>query len=219
MTQSNADDSAPSADIGTPAIPSERPTETLSGSAPEPLTKPTADVREAAVASPARSAEAEGVFLLNEQRYLLESAKFADQKAAFAFAFSLGSLAFLFQQKAFVGVVGKDVATNGIHVVGVLAGVCLLASCGLLLFAVLPRLWWSSEHRLNLVFWEDVVALGSPDKYFEAVRTAGSDTLHREISDHCFTLAEICERKFTAVKWGMWIGVVGAVLGMFAILV
>jgi hypothetical protein len=216
MTLPNSDDSAPSADVGTPTTPSERPTETLSSAAPVRLTEHT-EVREAAVASPSRSVEAEGQFLLNEQRYLLESAKFADQKAAFAFAFSLGSLAFLFQQKVFVGVFGNDTAANGINAVGLLAGVALLASCGLLLFAVLPRLWWSSKHRLNLVFWEDVAALGSADKYFEAVRMAGPDTLHREISDHCFTLAAICERKFTAVKWGMWIGVVGSVLGVIAI--
>ena len=102
---------------------------------------------------------------------------------------------------------------------GVAAGVCLLASCGALLYAVLPRLWWSSERQLNLVFWEDVVAVGSAAKYFEAVRKASPDTLHREISDHCFTLARICDRKFAAVKWGMWIGVIGAAMGAVAILV
>jgi hypothetical protein len=191
-------------------------TDTLSpATSPGTLPPETANV---VAATAVRSTELEWPFLLNEQRYLLESARFADQKAAFGFAFSLGSLAFLHQHEVFAGVVGILRSTEKVNAVAVLAGCALLLSCALLSFAVLPRLWWSSKHQLSLVFWEDVNQFGSAAKYFEAVRNAGSDTFHKELSDHCFTLAGICERKFVFVKYGMWTGTAGAVLGLFALL-
>jgi hypothetical protein len=175
------------------------------------------DHRIAVHATPGTGSQEQWAFLLNEQRYLLESARFADQKAAFAVAFSLGSLAFLHQQHVFLGAYQAPLSWIPQHVAGTLAGALLVFSCGVLMLAVLPRLWWSSEHELNLVFWEDVRQIGSPVQYFEAIQRAAPETLHREISDHCYTLAGICERKFSLIRLGMWVGAAGAILGLLAL--
>ena len=143
--------------------------------------------------------------------------RFADQKAAFAFAFSLGTLAFLFSQQIYSDLFIDPVAWLRGHRLAGLGSTLLVLSCGLLMAAVLPRLWWSSQQKLSLTFWEDVVQIGSAAKYLEAVRKASAATLHKEIADHCFTLSGICTRKYTLVKYGMWAGVTGAVLGVLAL--
>lgn len=84
--------------------------------------------------------------------------------------------------------------------------------------AVLPRLWWTSDDELSLVFWEDLVQLKTPAKYVESIRRADADVLHKELSDHCFALARICSQKFGFVKGGMWLGALGALGALLGIL-
>lgn len=201
---------------GSAGLPSVSSAATVPRATPEAQTEASHDLglRPSGIVPPA---EIGWPFLLNQQRYLLESTRFADQKAAFAFAFSLGSLAFLYQQRLFDGLSSSPLEWMRLHPFPALAGIGLLASCALLMAAVLPRLWWTSDHELSLVFWDDVIQLQTPDRYLESIRRAGVDALHKELADHCFTLAKICSRKFTFVKGGMWAGAVGALLGLLCL--
>jgi len=164
-----------------------------------------------------QSLETEWAFLLNEQRYISEYIRFADQKSAFVFAFALGTLGLLFGQHAFDGFASDPLLwIRNEMVYGMAAGLLILSSA-LSIAAILPRLW-ASEPK-GLVYWDGVAKFQSPTQYFEALRAVRRDALHRELADHCFNLARICSRKYALVRYAIWAAPIGAVLGIARIVV
>jgi hypothetical protein len=196
----------------------ELPTADLAASIPRSPEVPVTASAITAVTTGDNARSLEWAFLLNEQRYLIEFVRFADQKAAFANALPIGVLAFLYNAEIYVEFTNDVVLWIQSHPSAAVASLMMVASFGCLLGVVLPRLWMSSDHTLTRIFWEDVAAMGSAEKYSEQIMAAGSDKLHQELAVHCFTLARICTRKYELLKFGMWSAAAGAVAGAIALL-
>lgn len=158
----------------------------------------------------------EWAFLTNQQHYLQDHIRFADQKAAFIFTFSLAALGFLYSQDMYIGLYPHITSWIEQHIIGTICTVFLLMSCVLAVSTVLPRLW--SYSGKGIIFWDDFLKYGSAEKYFEEIRSLNPNSIHVEISKHCFILGKICSKKFKLVKYGIWAAVIGSIFAIIWIL-
>ena len=149
-------------------------------------------------------------FLYNEQKYLCDYIRFADQKAAFISAASVGLLSYLASQRVY-----RDAFTVPLYWLQheplmAVGSLLLLAACFLSAMAVLPRRTWKDLE--SLVFWEGVRRYDSADSYCAALTTYGAKGLNRQLAQHCYSLAAVCTRKYQYVNLAMWLTGIGSLL-------
>lgn len=155
-------------------------------------------------------------FLANEQRYLSEYIRFADQKAAFIFAFSLASMGFLHKMGAYKELFSDPITWAKTSLLCAGSSSLLLIAATLSFSVLLPRL--RSSKKMGLVFWENVAMHKTPDTYSGALFAASSQTLLSEMAEHCFYLCLICLRKYNVIRVAVWVAPAGALLGLLSIL-
>jgi hypothetical protein len=152
-------------------------------------------------------------FLRAEELYLSDYIKFADQKAAFLFAFTLATLGFLFSHEQY-----SDLFRLGLKVWGLDHPFCLLSSFLLLLALVAsmlvftPRLTSSPK---SLIYWEGVAQFKDEVEYKRAIEALSSDGISQQVARHCWELATIATAKYRFLKIAFWTAPFGGVLGVF----
>jgi hypothetical protein len=161
-----------------------------------------------------RRSEREWAFLLHQQKYLADSIRFADQKAGVVFAFALGALTYVFNTRVHAQFTAHPLTWGSAHPLATFGGLLLLVSSGLALYVLAPRLWDSSPRQLSLTFWEDVKTFESGGGFFTALRDSDTDSLHREMADHCFVLSCICTKKYRLLTAALWVGTAGSLVAI-----
>jgi hypothetical protein len=161
------------------------------------------------------SSEEEWDFLVNQQLYLSGEIRFADQKAGLTLTFSLASLGFLFGRLEFGSLFQNLVTWTWEHPSGMLSVLLLVSSCVLSLLALMPRLW--TQEKKGLVFWREVAALGAAEDYIAELRGCNLRDINTALAEQCFSLARICDLKYSLVRFALLTAPIGALIGLMSI--
>ena len=140
--------------------------------------------------------------------YLRQNVTWADQKAAFMFAGSVGLLAYLNARQAF-GFLRGDVLFEWPHTILAAAAICLLITAFSAFVTYWPR---TKGMRAGLVFWGAIAKNESDGAYVERVRDKTAVELATAKLEHSYELAKICERKFKWVDAATRFGIAGTLL-------
>ncbi len=147
--------------------------------------------------------------------YVREYIRNADQKASVFFAGASAFLAFL-HSKGCTAQWLKDPRTwNIIDVLGFLAMIGLLFGAVILLTVILPRL---SGSKRGIIFFNAIVEHDSGTDYANEVQRKSSGELVSAKLNHTFDISKICQKKYTTLHLGFWIGIAGSVFGILFLL-
>jgi hypothetical protein len=174
----------------------------------------------ARTAAPAAEVET-NIFPEFIHQYLREYIALADQKAAFAFAAVTATLAYLASQNAFqlIGLGPSAPVWSWRAFTGLPAAAALVASACSAIAVVAPRLKRNDRVSPGTIFWEDIVSYANSREYSSAVESLTKLQAAEQVRLHCFTLAQICSRKYRILNRSIWIGVGGFGLTLlFAVL-
>jgi len=149
-------------------------------------------------------------FVTHVHDYICDFIKFADQKAAFIFAGASALLTLVYNQG---GRTIWHVSVGSWRTHEWLAGVTTVltvASAVLAILAVAPRL---KGARRGLIYWGSISGFSDPQEYRAALARLDSRGATDEISRHCYELSRIAKHKYELIKWAMWLGIAGLVVG------
>ena len=152
-----------------------------------------------------------GKFLWEVHRYTNEYIRFADTKAAFIAGVSTALIGGLVGSSLFDSCFRTKLCLwTGIQWAGVFGLFSLVASLGLSVAAIRPRLW--NNASVGFIFWGSIKGHRTARNFTHAVQ--GLSTLERTaaISDHLFVLAGIADRKYAYVDRALFAGVIGGAL-------
>ncbi len=152
-------------------------------------------------------------FLWKVHDYVSNNTRFADTKAALAFAFSSGLLSWITAHHARFA----DAAAFGFFSTLLLwAGVtCLLSSTLLFAWALIPRLW--ARTQKGLIFWEQVALYDSGEAYNAALSKTDEKGLEQALADHIHIMARLASRKFSLIGVGVTLAALGTVLAAWPV--
>ena len=184
---------------------------------PADLRQPLVHATEGAEAGPSLTAKVAGarvvddtfhaVFSENVHSYIREHIRNADQKAAFFFAALTAILAFLNTQRVPARFL-KDVRLwsimDGLGFVGMVG---LAFGAVFMLSVIFPRLRGSLR---GLVFFNAISEYDNAAEYTDDVLATPREGLVRIKFQHCYEVARICSAKYRLLRFGFWIGSVGA---------
>jgi len=144
--------------------------------------------------------------------YLRQYIELADQKAAFLFAITSAVSGYIITSKVspFVNSIDWQLPLNWSLMAGKASVLLFLISALSCILAVLPRL--KRNERPGLIFWEEIIAVDSADKYVKMVGNHNDQSMSYEIAAHSHTLAGICNRKYLCLKVGMYVAFAGFLL-------
>lgn len=152
---------------------------------------------------------------LRSHQYVNEFIKLADQKAAFVFALSTGTLALFYQdsiQLRFVKPLSNWTLLDGLYLIAV--GL-LVVSTFLAFLTVKPRLKPSKPS--GLIFWESVASFDNANEYFKRILDLNQQGVLQELFDHHYRLSQVCKGKYDSLKASIFLGGVGIVLSVLLI--
>jgi hypothetical protein len=161
-------------------------------------------------------------FLWNVHTYTNNYIQFADTKAAFCVGIASALMAALFASKAhelFIRNAPSQYAGHRTILAGVsLAAFVLLAmSMGAAVMVVWPRPWKYSKN--SFIFWDDIVKNFSTAASFAAQYSAQTDAeLTLCLSQHLYSLAKVCHRKFFWVSVATVAAAIGGALAVIVLL-
>lgn len=145
--------------------------------------------------------------------YQVHMTAFADTKAGGFILLFTGVLSGLIGSDRFMYVTA--VLSGGrapVNVVAVLALLSLLASLGLLVWAILPRNAPGREHGSNVIFWRDIAREASGGAYLARLRALDGDALAGQWAEQIHSVASIVSIKFARLRDAVWIGLFGSLL-------
>lgn len=147
--------------------------------------------------------------------YLRQYIELADQKAAFLFAITSAISGYIITSKVspFVNSINWHLPFNWPLIAGKTSVFLFLISALSCIWAVLPRL--KRNEKPGLIFWEEIVAVDSADKYAKMVGNHNDQSMSYEIAAHAHTLAGVCNRKYLCLKVGMYTAFAGLLLFAF----
>jgi hypothetical protein len=183
---------------------------------PAPLPASTSPVIQPAPESPDASAKLD--FGWHVHGYTNEYVRFADTKAAAVLAISAGLIGGLFAAKAHRFFMDANLVWHGAELResllcgGAVASFALLTAAILMaVWAIRPRLW--NRQVPGYIFWESVLAHGSPEKYRTSLLQASQPVLAAHVAEHVHALAKICHHKYLWANLSIWAAVAGGVIG------
>jgi Family of unknown function (DUF5706) len=182
----------------------------LPGGAEAPLLRSSAVGSESDTKQPSAQpvpSDAHVDFAEQTHQYVREYIRNADQKAAFFFAAATAGLGYLLTHHAVAGWVKTPVFASA-DCVWLVAVLGLAVGAGFFLSVVFPRLQSSSP---GLIFFNEIAAHPSAIEYTEGVLATPAAEIARTKLRHLYDLATICRKKFSALRRGARIGVVGGV--------
>ncbi len=162
-------------------------------------------------------------FLWNVHSYLCEQIRFADTKAALVIGWSSVVIGFAISKDIHRQVVTANWAavqtsTFDLLLVATRAGslFALAMSFVLAVFVVRPRL--SDHSATGYIFWRRILNHRSPELFHESLLSRTGDEIDRHVSDHIFTLSQICEAKYRRLVWATRTAFWGTILGTIVLL-
>ena len=156
-------------------------------------------------------------FLWDVHRYTNEYIRFADTKAAFVAGVDAALIGTAVSASLFDSCLRQTPCHWSVALWFGIAGViplCLSIAFGVA--AIVPRLWHNATH--GFIYWDSVVAHGSPKNFGHAFAALPSDGMTSELTNHIFVLGAIAKKKYGFVRMAVRSSVVGCVLTGTAIL-
>jgi hypothetical protein len=154
-------------------------------------------------------------FLVREHEYLSDLIKFADQKAAFVFAFAVGAMTVGYTFHLYDALGGRPLAWAADHRLPALGLLLMLGASALSFATLLPRL--SSHKSQGLMYFNHLLQHESHGAYTLRVLESDDAQLLREVAAHCYSLAAIVRQKFKWTNRALWTSVFGAILTLAAV--
>jgi hypothetical protein len=88
-------------------------------------------------------------------------------------------------------------------------------SAGLAVAVVGPRLRGRDR---GLIYWGSITRFRNPEEYRAAIGKLDLGGVTNEITEHCFELSRIAERKYALLTWAIWAGILGLAIGSLYLL-
>lgn len=144
--------------------------------------------------------------------YLRQYIELADQKAAFLFAIVSAISAYVLTSKfsPFVKPFQWSTPVEWLQLSGKTSVILFVISAVSCILVVLPRLW--RNPKPGLIFWEEIVAVESVEKYAEMACNQTDQSASCEIVNHAYALAGVCKRKYFYLKVAMYLAFLGFIL-------
>lgn len=158
------------------------------------------------------TSESGRVFCEFTHQYLRQYIELADQKAAFLFAVvsALSAYAVSSSFSPFANPAIWCWPPDWHHFAGKISIFLFFFSAFFCILVVLPRLWPNPQP--GLIFWEDILAMPSQEKYVETACSQTSQTASCQMAKHAYTLAGVCKRKYLLLKLAMYSALLGLIL-------
>lgn len=170
------------------------------------------------MSAPVHASKDEGKldFLWEVHKYTNEYIHFADTKAAFIAGVDAALIGTAVSTSLFDSCFRQTPCHWPVAVWLGIVGVILLAlSIGFCVSTIIPRLRHNATH--GFIYWDSIVAHGSPQTFREAFVALSSDGILAELANHIFVLGTISKRKYRFVREAVRSCVVGCVLTGIAV--
>ena len=145
--------------------------------------------------------------------YQVHMTAFADTKAGGFILLFTGVLS---------GLIGSDRLTyvtailsgsiSPANIIALLALLSLLASLGLLIWAILPRNAPGREHGSSVIFWRDIAREANSSSYLARLRALDGEAWAGQWAEQIYSLASVVSIKFARLRDAVWIGLFGSLL-------
>lgn len=171
----------------------------------------------APVASVPAELKAQSEYLWNTHKYKNDYIRFADTKAAFTVAFCSALLAAMYKDglhQVFLATAPKVWSPTAWIAVGSFLSLAIAIGCGV--WTIRPRL--SSRQPKGLIYWGGIAEHGSPEMFWNSLRTQSQDQLTEHLAHHVFRLSELAKQKYFWVSVSMTAGAAGGGLAVLALL-
>ena len=156
-------------------------------------------------------------FLWNTHQYLNEYIRFSDAKAGVVIVLASGIIAAMYSAQLHVAVLGTSVADwRWLEQLSAVGFSLLAAAVVLAVWAIRPRL--TNNQPTGFVFWDSIRAFGSAQAFWNALHAQNKSRLEEHLSEHLFTLAGVCHRKYFWASLSIWAALLGSAAGVAAIL-
>jgi hypothetical protein len=149
-----------------------------------------------AVCTVGRSLAENREFLWKTHGYINEYIRFADTKAGFCVGIASALIGALFGSKCqemFIRIAPSQ--WTPLSWMSIAAFFLLTTSITAAVMAVRPRLWTHSPQ--GIIFWKAVGQFGSPEAFAAGFEAKTSEALNTTIAHHIYSLATVCDRKYT----------------------
>lgn len=143
--------------------------------------------------------------------YLMSAITFADQKAGFLFATDSAFLGYLLSNGLLAQLKHPISAWHATQWCS-FASLLLLGSSNVTaVFVVMPRL---GGGHAGLIYFKAIASRKERAQYVTEVFSSSDSSLGKALSEHCYEIAGIATRKYTHLRVGMWLGVLGFMAGL-----
>jgi hypothetical protein len=155
-------------------------------------------------------------FLWDVHRYTNEYIRFADTKAAFIAGVDAALIGTAISSSLFDSCLHRPPCHWSVALwLGIGGIIPLSISIAFCVLTIIPRLWHNATH--GFIYWDSVIAHGSPKKFGDAFTALSSDGMTSELTNHIYVLGTIAKKKYGFVRKAIWSSVVGCVLTGMAV--
>jgi hypothetical protein len=166
------------------------------------------------------SVKQDGVkFLWEVHHYINEYIRFADTKAAFTATACTALIGSIVASKALDSIFLRHTSQwLWSQKLSIIALILLTAAVLLCIWSIRPRLPGKNPTG-GPIFWESIVAHGSPHAFFQYLADLHPDDRVAALSDHVYVLASIAKKKYSHVSWAVWLGLPGGIIAGAALFI
>ena len=193
----------------TASTPPELTGQTLPAISPEPTAVTT--LKEPLQPPPKEQAQAYLPFISLVHSYLWSAITLADQKAGFLFAATSAFLGYLLSKGLLIQLKPPWVGWGLPHWLALASLLLLLAAMGVAIHIVMPRLGGNSA---GLVYFKAIASRKDRQLYVSDVTSCTNTALDSALAEHSYEIAKISTRKYSWLRFGMWIGLSGFIAGL-----
>jgi hypothetical protein len=143
--------------------------------------------------------------------YLMSAITFADQKAGFLFATDSAFLGYLLSNGLLLKLKSPVPGWSVVQWSSLASLLLLGASNVMAVLVVMPRL--GGKHA-GLIYFKAIASRKNREQYVAEVLSSTDSSLNVALSEHCYEIAGIATRKYTHLRVGMWLGVLGFLCGL-----
>lgn len=205
--------STPQQPIPTGAELSVPPSQLAELTLPQPSPEPagTSSVKESV--SPTSRVEGQqfSSFISVVHSYLWSAITFADQKAALLFATDSAFLGYLLSNGLLHQLKPPIAGWHAAQWAALISLLFLGLSIALAIHVVMPRL--AGKHD-GLIYFMAIANRKKREQYVAEVLSCTDSSFSVALAEHSYEVARIATRKYTHLRTGMWVGILGFVAGL-----
>jgi hypothetical protein len=155
-------------------------------------------------------------FLWDVHRYTNEYIRFADTKAAFIAGVDAALIGTAISSSLFDSCLHQSPCHWSVALwLGIAGVIPLCFSIAFSVSTIIPLRWHNVTH--GFIYWNSVVAHGSPKNFGHAFVALSSDGMTSELTNHIYVLGTIAKKKYEFICMAAWLSVVGCVLTGIAV--